>query len=388
MITTDAWVLHAGPAMDKTPGPVRAELSRESYSFAEPDVDEALVEPLYGSWEGNMDHALARRPIDVCRARHEDPVVLGNSAVVRVLRTGSAVTSCREGDICIVMPFGKRDRLGYAELVYAYDAPGTIGILAKQTKLTGDVLLPLPVDTVHPLPQWAPYLRYFTAWDNWQGAYKSWMIHNEGCDPGRELVFAWGGGVSFAELLLAQRAGFRTAMAVSTKWRMANAARHGIVPIDRRRLLDLNFNEQLAQEDAGYLERYRAAEQRFVAMINELTDGNGVAILIDNIGAPLHRATIKVLGRRGVVTTAGWKLGMRMTSIRASACIKRQQYVNTHVWRYDDSRRICDLMESTSWIPDVDPALIYSFEDLPQLAADYAAGRIESYFPCFTVNPV
>jgi NADPH:quinone reductase-like Zn-dependent oxidoreductase len=388
MITTDAWVLHAGAPAAGTDHPVRAELSREEFSFPEPDADEVLVEPLYGSWEGNVDHALARQPIDVCQARREDPIILGNGAVVRVLRPGADVTSCKEGNVCIVMPFGKRDRLGYAELVYGYDAPGTIGIMAKRTKLAGHMLLPLAENTAHSFAEWASYGRHFTAWDNWRAAYRCWMIQNEGSDPGNELVFAWGGGVAMAELLLAQRAGFRTAMTVSTDWRMANAASHGIIPVDRRRFPDLYFSERDAHQDAGYRSRYRAAEQQFTDVISELTGGDGAAIIIDNIGAPLYRAAMKVLSRRGVLATVGWKHGMRITNVRANACIQRHMYVNTHVWRYDDSPVIRDLHETTSLMSGVDPEWLYGFDAIPRLADDYAAARIRSYFPVFQVNRV
>ena len=61
-----------------------------------------LAEPIYGAWEANMTHCLERKPVDVCRIRREEEVVLGNAGVVRILKTGTAVTTCREGDICIL----------------------------------------------------------------------------------------------------------------------------------------------------------------------------------------------------------------------------------------------------------------------------------------------
>ena len=313
MITTDAWVLHEGPGTAVDARPPRAVLSRENFSFPEPEADEVLIEPLFGSWEANIEHALSRQPIDVCRQRGESPVVPGNGAVVRVLRAGDA-TGRREGDICIIMPFGQRDRLGYAKLIYAFDAPGTVGVLAKRSKLAGEMLLPLPENTAHPLPQWATYGRYFTAWDNWEIARGCWLTQNRDCDPADGLVFAWGGGTAFAELQLARRDGFRTAMTASSDWRLDTLARHGITPVDRRLFPDLHFSEQDARRDPDYLRRYRAAEETFLAIIDDLSGGHGVAIFVDNIGAPLYRATVKALGRRGVLATEGWKHGMRTTA--------------------------------------------------------------------------
>ena len=40
-----------------------------------------LAEPLYGCWEGNMSHAVERRPIDIYRDRGEEKVVIGNAGV-------------------------------------------------------------------------------------------------------------------------------------------------------------------------------------------------------------------------------------------------------------------------------------------------------------------
>jgi hypothetical protein len=45
----------------------------------------------------------------VCRTRLEDPIVLGNLGVVRVLRPARNMPCHKEGDICLVMPFAKRD---------------------------------------------------------------------------------------------------------------------------------------------------------------------------------------------------------------------------------------------------------------------------------------
>jgi NADPH:quinone reductase-like Zn-dependent oxidoreductase len=385
---TDAWVLHPEPLTDGAAASMRDALSRENFSLPELADDEAMVEPLYGSWEANVDHALSRQPIDVCRARNEDPVVVGNLGVVRVLRPGRAATSCKEGDICMVMPFGVRDRHGYAELVYAYDAPGTTGILAKRTKLKADLLLPIPEHTRYSLPQWAAYARYFTAWDNWRVAYGCWRTQMEDQPSEHELVFGWGGGVVFAELLLAQRAGFRVAMTSSTDTRLSYLRAHGIIAVDRRQFPDLRYDPGAASDDPDYLRRYRASEKKFIKQIDDLSEGAGAAIIIDNIGAPLYKATLKALGREGVLTTVGWKQGMRTLNLRASECIKRHLHVNTHVWRYGDSAIIRDYQESTGWLPEIDPGAIYDFDEIPQLARDYAAGKLSTYFPLFRVNPV
>ena len=82
---SEAWLLHAGAA--GTPG----ELVLATIPLPELSGDRLLVEPLFGCWGGNMTHALQRSPLDICRQRGEPWVVLGNSAVVRILALGPDV---------------------------------------------------------------------------------------------------------------------------------------------------------------------------------------------------------------------------------------------------------------------------------------------------------
>ena len=389
MITTEAWVLYAHPVQAERPTFVEDVLRRETFSFPEPDEDEVLVEPLYGSYEANMDHALTRDPIDVCRQRGEEFTVIGNLGVGRVLRPGSSTrTPLREGDVCMVMPFGKRDRHGYAELVYAYDMPGTLGLMTKRTKIRADNLLPVPENSAYSLSQWAAYARYFTAWDNWNVAFHCWKAQVREENLGDQLVFGWGGGVSLAELELARRAGFRVAMTASTDERLTYIQRKGIQPVDRRLFPDLSRSGHGEQLDPIAEDRYRASEREFLRVISDLSGEAGVAIFIDYIGASVNKATMKSLAREGVLTTAGWKSGMNVLNRRATECIKRHLHVHTHVWRYQESALIRDYQEKTGWIADIDTDAIYGFDEISVLAQDYRMGKLSTYFPIYKVNPV
>src|SRR5262245_16355681 len=83
--TTNAWILRKGPTKPKQPG----RLEHAEITLPPLPDDRVLVETLYGSWEGNMTHAIDRDPIDVCRRLNQDYIVLGNSGVVRVLAVGN-----------------------------------------------------------------------------------------------------------------------------------------------------------------------------------------------------------------------------------------------------------------------------------------------------------
>jgi NADPH:quinone reductase-like Zn-dependent oxidoreductase len=388
--TTQAWVLRSGALVGTRDGDPGEGLRCEPFAFGPLEPGEALVEPILGSWEANIDHAITRSPIDVCSTRGEDAVVLGNLGVVRVLDVNPPADgpALREGDLCLLMPFGVCDRYGYAELVHGYDCPRTLGLLARRSKLPARLLLPIPADTAHSLTQWATYGRYFTAWDNWHKASGCWRTQVGDDQAGDHLVFGWGGGVTLAELTLARREGFRVAMTAGSDERLAFLREQGIVAVDRRAFPDLSQPARRDGADRERQARHQASLAGFQGVVDELSDGRGVSIFVDNIGEPLYRATVRALGREGVITTCGWKAGMRISQLRGAECIHRHIHVNTHVWRLPDSPVIRDFQESSGWTAPPGSSVVFDFDAIPQLADDYANGRIGSYFPLYRVNPL
>lgn len=380
MITTEAWVLPRGPSE-----PVPGELALARYSFADLEPDEVLAEPIYGCWEGNMTHALERRPIDICRHRGEEQVVLGNAGVVRVLKTGRGVRALREGDVCGLISAGELDRAGYPKKILAYDAPGTMGVLAKQMKLREFQLFRIPGDTRHSLAQWAAYtVRYATAWDNWKTALGAWRLQMADQEYRPVHVWGWGGGVALGELLLAKAAGFRATLICSTDERMDLCRRLGIEPFDRRPYLDLQFDEPCFKKDLSFRRRYVQAERAFLSEVEQRTGGDGVSIFIDNIGGPVYRATLNALGRQGVIATSGWKHGMVLPVVRARECINRHIHVFTHGARYELGA--IDYAEEHGWLPPVDGP-VCEWSDIGDLARAYGSGALDAYFPMFQINP-
>lgn len=363
-ISTEAWVL---PSVSR--GGPRAELIRETYTFPGIAPKEVLAKPLYGCMEANMLHALQRDPVDICHERNEDAVVLGNSGVVAVQRVGSAVTHVQEGDACIVFGNGVWDDQGYPIKIMGYDAPGTMGVLARTMKLHEMQLIRIPARTPYSLQQWAAFsLRYISAWANWRVAYECWQSQMRGVPPEETVVCAWGGGVSFAQLALAKRLGCRVMMVCSHPERLDLLRREGIEAIDRSKWEGDDFEESILEE------------------ISRRTGGQGVSIFIDNIGTPVHRITLKALARQGVIATCGWKLGMRTHIARAIECLNRHIHVHTHYARYQEGLDAVQFAESRGWMaPPQD--LVWSWDDIPRMFREYADGKISSYFPIFAVNP-
>ena len=362
-VSTDAWVLHSATHQ---PGP--GQLKRQTYCFPEITEDEVLAKPLFGCLEGNMLHAVERDPVDICHERGEDSVVIGNAGVVVVERVGPAVTHVAEGDTCIVFGNGVWDEQGYPIKIMGYDAPGTMGVLAKTMKVREQQLIRIPKDTKFSNRQWAAFsLRYISAWANWRVAYECWQSQMQGVPPEETIVCAWGGGVSFAQLCLAKRLGCRVIMACSHPKRLQLLADEGIDAIDRSQFDDDSF------------------EQGMLDAIAERTGGKGVSIFIDNIGTPVHRVTLKALARQGVMTTCGWKRGMRTPIARAIECLSRHLHVHTHYARYQEGLDAVQFAQAHDWMPP-DEDRVWSWEEIPTLFREYASGNIWSYFPIFAVN--
>lgn len=383
-ITTDAWVLHASEnPLAREPG----QLVQDQITFPAITEDEVLVEPIYGCWEGNMSHAISRSPVDVALQRKEDKVVLGNSGVVRILQLGANVKGMKEGDICMLFAT-QYDKYGYMPLAFAYDAPNTVGMLAKRIKLHHTHVLPIPKNTKYSYQQWAAFsLRYLTAWNNWNVAYGAYRLQITEEDNPSPSVWGWGGGTTLAELSLAKLQGCSPVMISSKQCHLDTMDKLGIQGIDFNFFPNLNYSEKRFKQDSDYRERYLDSENTFLNYVREFAGEEGVAIFVDYVGAPVWRATLRALGRQGVIATAGWKKGMKTTYLRASECIRRHIHVHTHYARYSDGVPAMQFAENNGWMPmledDVTP-----WECIPQLADDYEQGRVDTYFPMYSINPL
>lgn len=378
MYTTEAWVLKPGQE-DNTP----ATLQREAFSFQLRE-DDILIKPLFGSWEANMEHALQRSPIDICHFRKESPVVIGNAGVAEVLEPQNS--GLKKGQICLVLASTEQvNRYGFPQPAYAYDAPNTVGLLAKTSKVHQSQLLPIPENTRFKLEQWAAFsLRYLTAWGNWKVAYPSFraLLNQEECP--RPHVWGWGGGVALAELELARFENCIPTLISSRDTRLKQLELLGITGCDRRAFSDLDFNLQRYKADAEYRQNYLQAERLFLKKVKEHTQGEGVGIFIDLIGGPVYRATLKALGWPGVITTAGWKHGMELKTNRALECMHWHSHIHSHYVRRQDAIQAMAFAEREGWMPHY-LSKTYNWENIPQLAEDYRQG-MDSYFPIYQIN--
>ena len=245
----------------------------------------------------------------------------------------------------------------------------------------------LPKNGRYSLKQWAAFsLRYSTAWANWKVAYGSWRLQMPELLMPTAYVCAWGGGVGLAEVTLAKFFGCRALLIASSDERLRLIEEAGVEAIDRRRFPRLDFDAEKYETDRRYRADYLSNESAFLEILRSKTDGFGVSIFIDNIGRPVFRATVKALGRQGVVASVGWKRGMHLNVNRAPECINRHIHVFTHGASYAEGIASLRFAEETGWLPPVSDE-IYAWGDIDRLAQDFADARVKSYFPLFEVNP-
>ena len=79
---------------------------------------------------------------------------------------------------------------------------------------------------------------------------------------------------------LARRHGCRVAMVSGSDARLAALARAGITGIDRRRFPDINFDEKRHAADPAYRRSFQESERALLEVVNDATQGRGVAIFI------------------------------------------------------------------------------------------------------------
>ena len=325
MYTTEAWVLYRGEA-----GAGPGHLEFESISFPSLSDDEVLIEPLYGAWEANMSHAVDRDPVDICDLRGEEKVVLGNSGVVRVLDVGRYVRNVQPGQYCLFAPVGESDPFGYQQTVHGYDAPGTIGTLARKTKIACTGVYPLPSGTKFSLQQWAAFsLRYIAAWSNWSVAYRCFRVQLSIRGLSGALCLGLGGGCTLAELDLAQRVGCEAVMLSGNDRNIKDIENCGITTIDRRSFPDLNYDRKRYAADEEYRNAYRLSEYAFLIEVRERTAGNGVSIFVDYIGSPGLASQHK-----GALAPGGADHGGLETRHGNSAESRDGMYQQTHIRAY------------------------------------------------------
>lgn len=225
------------------------------------------------------------RPVFPWRERHF-PMTTGGDVAGHVEELGAGVVGWTPGDRAVVNPILSCGQCefclaGEQTMCTSYKIFGehTPGGLAEYVKAPARNLLRVPENTA--FEKAAVPAAYCTAW--------RMMITAGGLRAGEDvLIVGASGGVGTAALLIARMAGARRIFAVVGGAEKAQkAAAVGAIPIDHRE--HPNFSEQVLA----------------------VTDGAGVHLAADPVGAPTWAQTIRSLRRAGRMTICGASGGER-----------------------------------------------------------------------------
>jgi NADPH2:quinone reductase len=225
------------------------------------------------------------RPVFPWRER-QFPITTGGDVAGVVDAVGPGVDDWRPGDRVVVNPILSCGACEYCLageqtmcLRYHIFGEHTPGGLAEYTVAPARNLLRVPDGT--PFEKAAVPAAYCTAW--------RMLVTAGGLRAGEDvLVVGASGGVGTAALLIAKMAGARRILAVvGGADKARKAASLGAIPIDHR-------------EHAAWSER-----------VLEITDGAGVHLAADPVGAPTWVQTIRSLRRGGRMTICGASGGER-----------------------------------------------------------------------------
>jgi putative PIG3 family NAD(P)H quinone oxidoreductase len=185
--------------------------------------------------------------------------VLGLETAGEVAAVGAEVTGWSVGDqVCALLPGG-----GYAELA----------------TVPASVALPWPA-ALGPVEAGCAYEVYATAYDN--------LLHRGQLDRGETaLVHGGASGVGTAAIQLAKRAGARVLVTVGAQEKADTCRRLGA--------------------DAAIIHR----EEDFVERARELTDGPGVDVVLDIVGADYLERNLRALAADGRLVIIGLMGGAR-----------------------------------------------------------------------------
>lgn len=357
-IKTEAWVLEKN----------NKNFLKKEILFEDLKNDEVLLKPLYGCLEGNMVHAMNNDPINIFNERNEDQIILGNAGVLEIEGLGSKSSKFKIGDKVIYFCNGESDEYGYPLKITGYDKSKSMGMLAKRIKLKQNEIIKIPDDKNITLEQWAAFsLKFITAWSNWKVAYNTWRIQMPNIENEKIYVFGWGGGVTYAELLLAKKYGCKCFMITSKEENIKLCKENGIEVFNRKIVDKSNMENELLE------------------YVDSKTNKKGVSIFIDNIGKDVYKLTIKALGRQAIITTSGWKTGGMLPILRQNECQNRHIHVFTHYAKYEEGEEAIKFAQKQNWLPPVCEK-VYQWDEITKLIEDYKLGNLKTYFPIFKVN--
>lgn len=235
----------------------------------------------------------------------------------------SPMTSCRRCEYCLADYDGLCVE-GFK--IFGYQLPGAY---AEQVVRPADVCIPLEPDD-DPVAWAAVPLTFLTAWH---------MLHTRaGLRAGETvLVHAAGSGMGVAGIQVARQAGAIVYTTASTQEKLERGIELGAdVGIDYR-------------------------EHDLVEAVRELTDGRGVDVVFEHIGADLFEANLKCLARGGRLVTCGATTGARVELDLRYLFVKQLQLIGSYMGGRRELLEVVRGVRSGDFIPVIDS--VYPLEE-------------------------
>ncbi len=264
------------------------------------------------------------------------PHVLGSDASGIVHTVGEGVSTCKQGDEVVLNPGldcgqcefcmrGEHSECTYFSIV-GMGRHGTFGefvvaparnLQPKPSHLTWEEAAALP-------------LAYLTAW--------RMLMSQARIRPGETiLIHGIGGGVALAALQLAQLAGAQTIVTSSSIDKLARASELG----------------------ASHGIQYQG--QGVVAAVMDFTDGRGVDVVVDTVGASTWPINMEILRKGGRVVHCGVTTGPHVEANISAIYWKQLSILGSTMGNHEEFRALLQAVASTGLKPVIDQ--VYPLEE-------------------------
>jgi NADPH2:quinone reductase len=301
----------------------------EAFPRPEPGPGEALIQ-VHATSLNRLDlWARSGPPVKIFPwAEPEFPLISGSDCAGVVAEVGVGVTNVAPGDRVVLYPglscgVCEYCLKGEQTMCYSYSIFGehTYGAMAEYAVAPANNLVKIP-ENVAFIDAAALPVAYTTAWR---------MIGTTGgIQAGTTvLVLGAGGGVSSAALHLARRAGATVYATAGTEEKRALAIRHGAIA---------------ATDHNG---------QPFSEWVLEQTDGRGVDIVVDPLGATWQES-IRSLARGGALVVCGATAGNKPSFDIRELYQRHRRVYGAPMGNRDDFRRIVGLLAAGEITPIID----------------------------------
>lgn len=304
-------------------------LAVEEIPRPEPRADEVLVEV----------RACALNHLDVWTRKGIPgmtlamPHVLGNDVAGVVAEVGELVTGVSPGDRVLLSPGVSCGRCaqclaGDDNLCPAYDmlGYGLPGGYAEYVVAPGRNAHPIPLGLSFEQAAAIP-LTFLTAWHM--------LVARARLKPGEDvLVLAAGSGVGTAAIQIAKLFGARVIATASSEEKLAKARELG------------------ADDTIDYV-----AEPAFHRVVKRLTDGKGVEVVVEHVGAATWPSSTASLARNGRLVTCGATTGFEATVDLRHLFYRQLSLMGSFMGRHAELVELLKFFEDGRLRPVVDRAL-------------------------------